>query len=520
MTKRCAVMLLACAPLMGGAGTFPCLTPSDLQGRKLYAGELNQWNFEEEAPLVTAYAPTGFFQPVLRDALRRMGAEVFVRVAFDPSDTPDFFRLRTGFRAAIRFDCDGLYLPDGDKLPESYAKALGFARDDRQVAARLLGLIERGRDGKDLIVAAESRRARQWLSDLDGREDLSADDLRLEFGAWIRRLEAVLGEVHGPAPKALGSIGFRPDYEIPKTLGEVPVKVGGNAVPLDAEGRVCFSCDARGFSLSVATNVPSCRVSLTMNTGAHPRFRYDVRLGAEPTPPAPKDLPPRASFPARDLMNGVEPHFLAPPDWKVEPHEAYARGYPDPSFAWSRRTLTGSFAAFGDRAPMCVPRRTCRWRVTVESAGTVVCDAVLVWPAGSESAARRVREALVGNEPIVKVWQGTVDGLFARYCTSQLEKGFRFVPVKERCFEIGDVESDDLFWHAYAKRFWQQRPTPERLRTLKADVADARREFLAAAYAGGPFRERIADKEKSAVETATSPDADLGAGDALSLEDE
>ena len=37
--------LLAAVPLVVGAGTFPYLTPSDLGGRTLYEGQLDQWNF-------------------------------------------------------------------------------------------------------------------------------------------------------------------------------------------------------------------------------------------------------------------------------------------------------------------------------------------------------------------------------------------------------------------------------------------------------------------------------------------
>ena len=517
--KRLA-MLVAALAVLPSAWAFVYLTPNNLQGRKLYEGELNQWNFEREAPLVTAYAPKGFFQPILRDSLRRMGGEVFERVAFDPADTPDYFRLRAGFFVAILFACDGAYLPEGDKLPEPYAKAFALAREDQRVVARFRALVEKGMAGKDLIVESESRRALQWMDGLWNWRDLTPDDLRFEFGAWIRRLEAIMGEPHGPAPKALGSVGGRPDYEIPATLGKIPLEASSRGVKLDPAGRVSFSGDLRGFSLSFSTSAVPCRVSLTVDTGAHPRFRYDVVLGAEKLPPPPGPLPPRAPFPARGLMNGVEPQFGGPSDWRNLPHEVYSRAYPNPCFGWRGRVLSGSLARFGERAPMGVVRRSCRWRVTVEKDGATVCDAVLEWPRGSAASIARLQDGVIGRYGLEASWQEAVNALNARFCTSQLEKGFRFAKVDELCFEIGDVESDELFWQAYAKRFWQVRPTKERLATLTEDVVNARREFLAHAYAGGPFRQRVPDKAKSAIEAATEPNADIGALDDLTLEDE
>lgn len=502
------------------AGAFTSLTPSDLRGRVLYAGELDQWNFELEAPSVTAYAPKGFFQPVLRDSLRRMGGEVFERVAFDPADTPDHFRLRAGFYAALLPDRDGAYLPDAKDLPAPYARALELAAEDRKVALRLGELVELGMSGTNRLVGADARRARQWSDRVFGWRDLGADDLRLELGAWIRRLEAVLGLEHEASPQALGSLGERPAYEIPATLAKVQVGSSVSSVPLDPAGDVRFSCNYRTFSLAFSATSSPVRVTLTFDTLAAPRFCHEV-VFLPPPPTAPADLPPPASFPARGLMNGVEPHFVAPPAWRAVPHEPYSRTYPNPSFSWRGRVLSGSLDGFGPLAPMAAAGRRSRWRVTVRDAKGTLCDCVLVWPAGSEASQREGRLARTGGrDGLEKSWQKAVDGLFARYAASALEARYRFVSVGERCFEIGDVASDDLFWQAYAKRFWLRRPTPERLETLAWDVADARREFLACAFADGPFRARVADREKPAAATVKAPDADVEAGCDLPLDDD
>ena len=111
-------------------------------------------------------------------------------------------------------------------------------------------------------------------------------------------------------------------------------------------------------------------------------------------------------------------------------------------------------------------------------------------------------------------------GLKQRYAMSSFEDRFSFYRTKERCFELGDLRSDALFWSAYAKSFWGRRPTPERLATIRSDVANARYEYLKACYAGGPFKEPIADKEDTGVSAATAPDADLGGGGGISLDDD
>jgi len=96
---RYVCLLLAVAPLLAVAEPFVYLTPSDLQGRTLYEGDLDQWNFEKEAPQITTYASAAPLPPVLRDSLRLQGAEILKRVAFDPADAPDYFRYRAGIKA-------------------------------------------------------------------------------------------------------------------------------------------------------------------------------------------------------------------------------------------------------------------------------------------------------------------------------------------------------------------------------------------------------------------------------------
>lgn len=534
--------LLAAVPLVVGAGTFPYLTPSDLGGRTLYEGQLDQWNFEQEAPRISSYASAAPLAPALRDSLRVQGAEILKRIRFDPADSPDYFRFRVGFQTGFSLDYDGVYLPEGDKLSAPYRKALDAAKEDMAMAVRLKDLARRLYESDDLIARVEGRRAVKWCLDTQAFNDLSADFLRLEVGAWIHRLESVLGLPHAPAPKEVGSLGGAPRFDIPANLPVVEVAMNEKkSVKLDAAGRVTARLGVGGFSFRVANPEGECRLELTMAAGKR-CLRYDYRVAAVPTSHVPKQLPPRAPFSARwEVMNGIEGWFPMHRGHGAVPHETYSPSYPDPHLSWKLETskdksdetycFSGNCLDFGALAPMAEAGRADSWRVVVKTDKGTLCDVRLAWPAGSAAFARKYLAALAGSD-LNATWDRTVNGVMTkkggfsprglrqRFCMSSYESKFAFRETKERCFELGDFKSDDLFWTAYAKAFWAKRPTPERLATLCADVLNARREYLGACFAGGPFKKPIADRASAAAAKLPTSDADIGESGGLSLDED
>ena len=118
------ILLLVALGLVdeASAARFAYVTPSDLQERKVTETPVNQANFVRLAPDITTYAPTEAVQPVLLESLRRMGAELLKRVAFDPADTPSGLRVRAGFAACVSGEWDGAYLVGMDKLARDQVK--------------------------------------------------------------------------------------------------------------------------------------------------------------------------------------------------------------------------------------------------------------------------------------------------------------------------------------------------------------------------------------------------------------
>ena len=301
-----AVCVLAGA---GDAGEFLFLTPSDNGGRTISEEAVDQYDFAGKAPLITAYAPKVPVQPVLLEAMKRLGTELFANIAFDPLDTPDCFRVRAGFGAAVPGIWDGVFLTGCGRLEAPYARALAEAKQDAALVMRLRDLANQLRNKEDLILVAEGRRALKWIRN-QRPTSTDPDLLRLEIGAWLRRLEAVLGLAHAPDPSPAGKIAAKaapPDGSLPA----VGLKMPAPGVPLDAAGKIRFACDWRGFTITVADPGDTCTLALDLSA-ADPdaRLRYDMTLDIDKPPkPSPPGYPERASFPASGEMNYIQHRF-------------------------------------------------------------------------------------------------------------------------------------------------------------------------------------------------------------------
>lgn len=487
---------------------FLYLSPGEMQGHKLFEGDLDRWNFAEVAPAVDTYAPVNPLDAVLVDSLRSMGAKVLVRVEFDPSDSPDYFRLRAGFKSAFRFERDGVYLPQGDKLPPPYDKALSAAREDAAFACRMRTLAEKLIAGENHVAAVEGRRALRWIAEWNGYNDVTADDLRLETGAWIYHLESVLGLPHSPAPKEVGSLGPRPSNKIEKTDDDLKYAMKGK-VQLDQSGLVSFDADFNNFRIAVADQTGDLSIELYLGAGETVN-RYDFQLRQQPANPRAHDLGPRAPFVSRGLMNGVSDRFDSFSPVRIIVHDVYSDSYPDICLNWSKGVLSGNFSKFGRLAPMTAAHRVDRWRIVVRSGEKTLCDRVITWNQGGPALLGKYRQ--IGDSQLKTQWDQQLNGVYDskvgdlsrpgfihRYANSTRETNYHFVKTPDQSFQIGDPVSDNRFWNVYAKEIWGLEPTPERFYNLGRDLLNARRKYLKLAYAGGPFKDKAEMPEELVI---------------------
>ncbi len=518
------------------AASFTWLMPGE---KELQEDYVDQYNFEEKAPLLTDYAPKEGLQAVLEDSLQRMGVRLYHRVGFPgPYDTPAIYRVRAGFGVALS-SWDGALLLDGDKLTAPYRKALEQAKEDVALVLRLRDLIAKARaEREDLIYFDEGRRAGRWLAG-HNMQYVDPDLLRLEIGAWIRRMEAIYGIAHGPDPKPAEAIAWVPDARYAPFPDDVKllntgVRIPCEGVPLDTASNVFFSCSWRGFSVTVRNPKGKCALGLWVTGpkgGEH--LRYDCSLNLDPPPSHPvPELPPCAPFPERGLFNWAEPRFhsIAPSAWEVQQHATYGRSYPNIGLSQSvnrpKKGTTGStnvvFSASWDRFwgwwPASVAGRSDRWRVTVTSGGAKLADARLCWPKGTVPMAEKFAKSCGGN--VEKAYEDAKNSLYNKYAYSGGDYLYSFPTnvVSGRTFNLGDMGSDGLFWCAYAAPIADRRATPERRYTLGWDVTDARLEFLRTCYSGGKFKDPPKPKPKKEIEMLSAPNMDVETDD-LQLDD-
>ena len=502
------------------AARFAYVTPSDLQGRKVTETPVNQANFVRLAPDITTYAPTEAVQPVLLESLRRMGAELLKRVAFDPADTPSGLRVRAGFAACVSGEWNGAYLVGMDKLEGPFAAALAAAKDDAALVVRFRTAAEELVASGDAIRAAEGRRARMWLR-RQNAEFGEPDDLRAEIGEWLRHLEAVAGRPRSPYPEPAAKIDWKPG-DPPQELNAVQVKTKGEKAKLDADGKIVFTTDARGFTVTVEGAKDRVTLELDLPGPDGSRLRYGGELAHRAPEVVPDDLPPKAWFLGRGEINYIQERFDAcfmPGDWRPRHHGAYVRAYPalDLTGEWTKpdknakgpekAVFRASWMSLWAHWPACAEGRIDRWRLTVGGDGPT-CDVRLQWPRGA-AARRDVFEKDAGINKLESAWNARVTDLFRRYSMAADEFRFAFAPAEGQDRHLGDVKSAQIFRDAYLQPLLGRKATVPRYVTLAWDVADARRLFLQTARAGKPFKKPPA-REKSAIENATAPDADLG----------
>ena len=120
-----------------------------------------------------------------------LGVKTLKTVRFDPEGSADNFRRSASFSAFQR-GADGIWLPDGDKLPPSWRKALDEAREDWRILLYLRDLADVAAKHPDGNIRIESRRIAYWFNRMPANWE-NLDVLRLECVAYAKRLEQLLG---------------------------------------------------------------------------------------------------------------------------------------------------------------------------------------------------------------------------------------------------------------------------------------------------------------------------------------
>lgn len=522
--KRTLAVLAAALALQAAGGDFVFVTSDNPGGRKLTFEPVDQYNFAEKAPTITTYVTDQPLQAVLRDSFQRQGVELLSLVRFDPQDPPSYYRVRVGFAQALGYSWNGVYIDGYDKLTAPYREAVEQAKEDVAFVNRFKRLVDEACSDEDQIIVSEGRRGRKMIARL-GVQSTDPERMRYELDAWIRRLESVFGRPHGPDPKPAKAIAWEPPPAIPDGLKVIGVRVPCANLPLDAKTNITFSCDWRGYTITVKNAKKTCSLGLVLSSfGENEYLRYDAVQDLFPPkqPVAPKDLPPAAGFPSRWLFNAVEPRFhRVGSDWHFKPHGVYCRAYPDIGLGHrvdrpkqgakgtTNVVFSAGWAPLYGRWPSSTPGRSDAWRVTVGGEGPT-CDVKLLWPKGTEPMRQKFVSMMPGGDE--KTFKSRADSQYEHFLFARDDFDFAFAPSKgkenERFFEFGDIGSDWFFWNAYGAPFCDKRPTAERSATLLWDIAEGRREYLEACYKGGPFRKAPPPKKPTGAAAATAPDAD------------
>ena len=131
-------------------------------------------------------------KPNVLQSWKLMGVRMLRRVAWDPEGSAEFFRRQAGFLPFFEH-ADGVWLEGEGNFPDTWKRALAEAKIDLSVAQYLDGLAEEALKSGDHRLQLEGRRVK-WLFDQLDFEGTDLDCLRLEFVAYAKFLEDVLGK--------------------------------------------------------------------------------------------------------------------------------------------------------------------------------------------------------------------------------------------------------------------------------------------------------------------------------------
>lgn len=131
-------------------------------------------------------------KPNVLQSWKLLGVKMLRRAAWDPEGSAEFFRRQAGFLPFFEH-ADGVWLEGEKSFPDTWRRALAEAKTDLAVARYLDGLAEEALGSGDHRLRLEGRRVK-WLFDQLDFEGTDLDCLRLEFVAYAKFLEDVLGK--------------------------------------------------------------------------------------------------------------------------------------------------------------------------------------------------------------------------------------------------------------------------------------------------------------------------------------
>ena len=531
-------------------------------------------SFGEEAVAFTNWAENASavaFAQLPRSHLmhtwKLLGVKTLKTVRFKPEGSADHFRREASF-AAFQHGADGIWLPDADKLPPSWRKALDEAREDWRILLYLRDLADAAAKHPDGNVRIEARRIAFWFNRMPaGWENL--DVLRLECVAYAKRLEQLLGlpaanlPVRRAEPVEPQTQPFMPYADWARKPVQEQLRKLGDTVRF--EGGLSFQADLKGFTITWSTtNGPP------LGKHKQPGGTLDFRLYVSTDEPG-VFLPYRfhcdfnpSYYSAERAPATARNYFLFATDERFRPfYIAYGVGnprvwmwpglrdfgpdYPNPrphlhvegnaKGGW-KATLTCQWLYLYGYWPMQKNGKSDIWFVGVDNAPGLrhpIAGRVL-WPRGHAENFRRFAEKL-DTRAITDIYKEELDRTRDVWTTADAE----------RTFHRYDLESDNMFYGRLVRPLldanentWQlvwtdkEHPKPKfiqqsdrvkmliwqnlgRMLFLSHEVGLRRRDYLEGRYAGieppayKPPDDPLADAPKE-------PDADYDP-DSIQLED-
>ncbi len=541
-------------------------------------------SFGEEAVAFTNWAENASavaFAQLPRSHLmhtwKLLGVKTLKTVRFEPEGSADHFRREASF-AAFQRGADGIWLPDADKLPPSWRKALDEAREDWRILLYLRDLADAAAKHPDGNIRIESRRIAYWFNRMPaGWENL--DVLRLECVAYAKRLEQLLGLPSANLPVRRAEAvepqtqPFMPYADWAQKPVQEQLRKLGDTVRFD--NGLSFHADLTGFSITWSTtNGPP------LGKGQQPGGILDFRLYIATDEPGVFlpyrfhcDFNPRyysaerAPATSRNYyLFGTDerfrPFYIAyatpnPRIWTWPRLRDFGPDYPDPhpslhiegnkGGGW-RATLSFDWVSFYGHWPMQKGGKADLWFFGVENAPGLRHSVAgrILWPRGHADNFRRFAERMKTGT-ITERYKDELGRTQTVWTTADAERFYPFAQTAKPTFHRYDLEGDRMFYSRLVRplldanenawqlvwtdkehdkpKFIQQSDRVKmliwqnlgRMLFLSHEVGLRRRDYLEGRYAGiePPEYEPPADPFANAPK---EPDADYNP-DAIQLDD-
>ena len=384
---------------------------------------------------------------------RRLGVKMLRRAAWSEEGSAEFFRRQTGF-LPFHEHADGVWLEGEEHFPETWKRALAEAKTDLEVAQYLDALADEAIASGDHRLKLEGRRVK-WMFDEFDFASMDLDRLRLEFVAYAKFLEDVLGKpaknlpADVPAPITPDGTPFTPGAPL---KAETVTLAYGVSSPL--AGGMTFRYDGQGFEFRMPDTVGHLSLRLYIpgeGPGTWVPYEYVIDLSDE-------DDSPRAPVVGRGLFTLAD-RFGGRGGLGDRRCRAVRRRSPSPSAP----DLHASFHCHDENTKNCAVLGvewmnlygkwpsvrngvTDRWYVVIAPVpGSDAAAAFqLVWPRGKaqnfNAFAHGVNEWKMGQRYAAAV--GRAKGLFTR---SAVEERYGPVKAKKPTFQLFDLAGDQMF---------------------------------------------------------------------------